>query len=209
MGKILILLFIFFIIIPLFRIGIAIYKAQRKAKKAFSQFHEEQQRQAQEFQSQQKKEQQRQRRQRMGEYVDFEEVRKQVLEKVKEWLANVDKINGYSMSYSESNDGATIALPISGTISNFKDFIEVKNKAITNGFFKVADAFSINQSEKDSSFTLSTPSDDWLFTLPIATAIPIIANRAAAANTPHGQNLANPPASDNNAPFKASLFCFF
>ena len=33
MGKILILLFIFFIIIPLFRIGIAIYKAQRKAKK--------------------------------------------------------------------------------------------------------------------------------------------------------------------------------
>ena len=74
MGKILILLFIFFIIIPLFRIGIALYKAQRKATKAFSQFHEEQQRQAQEFQSQQKKEKQRQRRQQMGEYVDFEEV---------------------------------------------------------------------------------------------------------------------------------------
>lgn len=78
----------------------------------------------------------------------MEEVQKQI-------KANVDTITGYSMSYSETSDGATIALPISGTISNFKDFIEVKNKAITNGFFKVADAFSINQSEKDSSFTLS------------------------------------------------------
>lgn len=95
MGKILILLFIFFIIIPLFRIGIAIYKAQRKAKKAFSQFHEEQQRQAQEFQSQQKKEQQRQRRQRMGEYVDFEEVNNDIENKSTSQQSNPHKKSQY------------------------------------------------------------------------------------------------------------------
>ena len=70
----LLILFLIFIGIPLFKVCWKIYRMQKEAKKAFSQFNQQQQNRAEEFESQQRRQQQRQRRRSMGEYVDFEEI---------------------------------------------------------------------------------------------------------------------------------------
>lgn len=81
----------------------------------------------------------------------MEEAQSQIKEKVK-------KITGYSMNYSETTDGASITLPIAGTIESFEDFLKMRDDAKENGFFIVKEGFNISQSDNrsdGSSFTLS------------------------------------------------------
>lgn len=70
----LLILFLIFVGIPLFKVGWKIYRMQKDAKKVFSQFNQQQQSRAEEFESQQRRQQQRQRRKSMGEYVEFEDI---------------------------------------------------------------------------------------------------------------------------------------
>ena len=74
LGTLLLILIIFFLVLPLFKVGLKIYGFQKKAKDAFSQYNRQQQKQAEEYESQQRRQQRRQRRKSMGEYVDFEEI---------------------------------------------------------------------------------------------------------------------------------------
>lgn len=74
LGTLLLILIIFFLILPLLKVGLRIYGFQKKAKDAFSQFNQQQQKQAEEYESRQRRQQRQQRRKSMGEYVDFEEI---------------------------------------------------------------------------------------------------------------------------------------
>lgn len=74
LGTIFLLLILFFLLLPVFKVGLKIYGFQKQAKKAFSQFNQQQQRQTEEYETRQKRQQQRQRRKSMGEYVEFEEI---------------------------------------------------------------------------------------------------------------------------------------
>lgn len=75
MGTFILLLLFFFIILPIIRVIIAIYSAQRKARKAFEQFSRQQQQPRQGgWARDDQRRASRDRYDNIGEYAEFEEI---------------------------------------------------------------------------------------------------------------------------------------
>lgn len=74
----------------------------------------------------------------------LDQTKKQVVE-------NVNSINGYNLSYSETKSEPVINIPISGAIDSFNDLISLMDDIRADKFFTVSNSFTISDAKSKDS----------------------------------------------------------